>query len=97
VTFGKNLSEPDRNGGFLRSADLGRTWQAFGEELRTQLFTEFDISQDGQTIIGNARDSFLLQVSRDRGLTWEPTSINQANGPLAISPADPLRVLYVTN
>ena len=52
---------------------------------------------DGRTIVGNERDSFVLQISEDGGQSWRSTPINQANGPVAISPADPLRILFIAN
>jgi photosystem II stability/assembly factor-like uncharacterized protein len=96
LTFGKNLEDPNLNGGFLRSSDLGLSWDVFGQELSTLLITEFHVSLDGQTIVGNPRDSFHLQVSEDGGQTWRVTQLNQANGPVAISPTDPSHVLFVT-
>jgi photosystem II stability/assembly factor-like uncharacterized protein len=97
LTFGKNLDEPDRNGGFLSSRDAGSSWEAFAPDQRSLLITEFDVSSDGRTIVGNARDSFVHQISEDGGQPWRSTSINQANGPVAISPVDPLRILFVAN
>ncbi len=49
---------------------------------------------DGQTIYANARDSFVIQISADGGANWTTTEINQANGPVAVSPSDSDLVLY---
>ena len=97
LTFGKNLEEPDRNGGFLSSRNAGGSWETFAPDLVSLLITEFDVSSDGRTMVGNARDSFVLQISDDSGQSWQTTPINQANGPVAISTEDPLRVLFVAN
>lgn len=93
-TFGHNLNDPERNGGFLRSVDGGSSWEAFGEEIRPQLVTHFAVSDGGRTIIGNARDSFRLLISADGGDTWRDTDINQASGPVAISPIDTNLILF---
>ena len=95
-TFGLDLNDPTINTGFVKSTDQGQTWTSFDNHLRTQLVTNFDITPDGQTIYANPRDSFSLQKSTDGGQTWITSSINQANGPVAVSPADPNRVIYAS-
>ena len=37
---------------------------------------------------------FVLQKSVDGGTTWSTTQTNQANGPVAVPPSDPLLVLF---
>ena len=98
VTFGFSSLEdeydPTKNVGFLRSVDGGASWEPFGEALRMLLMTGFDVSQDGQVIYANERDSWGIRKSTDGGDTWTVSPINQANGPVAVSPADPEVVLY---
>ncbi len=93
MTFGFNYTNTAENAGFLKSTDGGATWTAFGSLLRTLLITGWDISTSGQTIHANPRDSFKIQTSADGGSTWSELS-SQANGPVAISPADPQIVLF---
>ncbi len=100
ITFGfwsfQNTEMLNSSGhvGFFRSTDSGATWTPFGSSLRTDLITYFGISSDGQTIYANERDSYVMQVSTDGGATWNTTSVNQANGPVAVSPLDTGLVLY---
>ena len=96
LTFGKNLEDPSWNGGFLKTTDRGQSWETFAAGLRTLTLTKFAVSSNGETIVGNARDSFVLQVSEDSGQTWRVTEINQANSPVGISPASPERILFVS-
>ena len=99
VTFGLlsfQTDDPDNAGnvGFIRSIDAGRSWQQFGDPVKDLLITHFDVSSDGKVIYANERDSFEIQTSRDSGNTWTTTFHNQVNGPVAVSPNDPDRVLY---
>ena len=95
ITFGSNLDSLDLSAGFLRSEDEGATWEPFGSTLRSQRILEFSVSSDSRTIVGNARDSHFLHISEDGGQTWRASDINQANGPVSISPADSKRILFV--
>jgi photosystem II stability/assembly factor-like uncharacterized protein len=97
LTFGLHFSDSDRNSGFLKSADGGLSWEPFAPDLRALPVTGFAVSLDGKTLIGNARDNFRLRVSTDAGATWATTDINQANGPVAISHADPARIMFVSS
>lgn len=94
ITFGMNYSNLPENLGFLRSRDSGASWNPFGEPLKSLLIHSFDLSKDGQIIYANERDSYLIQKSVDAGATWDTTSINQANGPIAVSPVNSELVLY---
>jgi len=94
ITFGFGYADSTENVGFLKSLDGGLTWESFGDTLRTQLVTGYAVTADGQTLYANARDTFRMQISTDGGETWALTEINQANGPVAVSPADPNLVLY---
>ena len=94
MTFGLSYSDLSKNIGFIRSTDAGMTWEMFAAPLRPLLIVGFDVSQDGQVIYANERDSYEIHVSTDGGSTWNTTASNQANGPLAVSPADAQLVLY---
>ncbi|MFC2078951.1 WD40/YVTN/BNR-like repeat-containing protein [Candidatus Bipolaricaulota bacterium] len=94
ITFGLNFEDLSENFGFLRSRDGGRKWEQFADELRTLMVHSFAISSDGQTLYANERDSYVLLISSDKGATWRTSSINQANGPVAVSPTDDRLVLY---
>ncbi|MCR9246785.1 MAG: hypothetical protein NXI31_17260 [bacterium] len=95
-TFGIGHESGVSNLGFLRSADGGRTWTTFAASQRAKLISEFDVSQDGMTIVANERDTFVMLRSVDGGVTWDTLSIG-GNGPVAVSPADPDIVLYDDN
>ena len=95
LTFGLNYDGPSENLGFFRSSDSGSSWSALsGSDLTNLLITSFSASGDGTTIFANERDSYVVRISSDSGSTWGTTSINQANGPVAISPVDSNIVLY---
>ena len=94
ITFGFNICNTSENTGFLRSFDSGLTWVSVALSLKNLIITGFDASSDGQTIYANARDSFVIQISADGGANWTTTEINQANGPVAVSPSDSDLVLY---
>ena len=94
MTFGLNYSNTSKNIGFIRSTDGGLTWEMFAGPLQFLFITGFDVSADGQVIYANERDSYEIQKSTNGGVTWDTTPINQANGPVAMSPADSQLVLY---
>jgi photosystem II stability/assembly factor-like uncharacterized protein len=94
VTFGLSYYDTLKNIGFIRSTDAGLTWEMFASPLQFLLITGFDVSSDGQVIFANERDSYVVQKSTDGGATWETTPSIQANGPVAVSPADSQLVLY---
>ena len=94
ITFGLNYEDLSENLGFLRSQDGGRTWTQFAGNLSSLLIHSFAVSGDGQTLYANERDSYVMRISQDGGATWRTSSINQANGPVAVSPADDRLVLY---
>jgi len=95
VTFGMNLSDSSENHGFLISTDSGANWASFANGLNNLLITDFDLSSDGTVIYANERDSFKIRRSTDSGATWSTVPGLNANGPVAVSPADPQLVLYV--
>jgi photosystem II stability/assembly factor-like uncharacterized protein len=94
MTFGLSYSDLSKNIGFIRSTDAGMTWEMFAAPLKPLLIVGFDVSQDGQVIYANERDSYEIHVSTDSGSTWDTTTPNQANGPLAVSPDDGQLVIY---
>jgi len=94
VTFGSNWDDPSENLGFMRSNDMGRTWEFFAPEFRTKSIGGFDLSADGQTIYVNDDSTYSGWVSRDAGATWSQGPILQINGPIAVSPADPNLVIF---
>jgi len=94
ITFGFNYNELSENIGFIRSTDAGITWEMFAAPLKSLLIVGFDVSQDGQVIYANERDSYVIRRSTDGGTSWNTTSSNQANGPIAVAPSDSRLVLY---
>ncbi len=94
VTFGANHDDASENLGFMRSSDMGITWESFAPDFRTREVFTFDISTDGQTIYVNEGGSYFGWVSRDAGETWSQGPILQVNGPIAVSPADPSLVIF---
>jgi hypothetical protein len=96
VTFGMNFDNLSENLGFLRSNDMGRTWEAFADDLRSRFIGSFSISSDGRVIYANERGTYFGWVSRDGGETWTQSAIVQVNGPIAVSPADPNLVLFAS-
>lgn len=95
ISFGLNYNNQADNVGFVKSTD-GVTWTAMGGDYRTRFITEFDVSADGQHIIGNVRDASEFIISDDGGATWTSRP-EPSNGVLAISPADPNRIVYSTH
>ena len=59
VTFGMNFDDLSDNIGFMRSNDMGRTWELFGPELRNRFIDSFGVSSDGQVIYANERDVYF--------------------------------------
>ena len=94
VTFGRNRDDPTENLGFMRSDDMGRTWELFAPEFRTKLIDDFDLSADGRTIYVNEGDTYFGWVSKDAGETWSQGPILQVNGPIAVSPSDSNLVIF---
>lgn len=97
VTFGMNFDNLSDNLGFLRSNDMGRTWEFFGPELRNLLISSFGVSSDGQVIYANEQDVYFGWISRDGGETWAQSDEHQVNGPIAVSPNDPNLVLFASS
>lgn len=94
ITFGMNHSDLSQNHGFLISRDSGATWSGFGAHLRTGMIWQFDVSTDGAVIYANETDTFVLHKSTNGGQTWATIFHPNANGPVAISPADSQIVLF---
>ena len=96
VTFGMNFDNLNQNLGFLRSADMGRSWELFAPELRNRSIDSFGISSDGQVIYANERDTYFGWISRDGGESWTQSAIVQVNGPIAVSPINPNLLLFAS-
>ena len=94
VTFGSNHDDPGENLGFMRSNDMGRSWEFFAPEFRARPVSTFDLSADGQTIYVNESGTYFGWFSKDAGKTWNQGPILQVNGPIAVSPADPSLVIF---
>ena len=89
-----NIDDLRDNLGFLRSNDMGRTWELFGPELRNRFISNFGVSSDGQVIYASERDVYFGWISRDGGRTWTQSDEHQVNGPIAVSPVNPNLVLF---
>ena len=96
VTCGMKFDDLSHNLGFMRSNEMGRTWELFGPELRNRLVSNFGVSSDGQVIYASERDVYFGWISRDGGKTWTRSAENQVNGPIAVSPVDPNLVLFAS-
>ncbi|PKB63570.1 MAG: hypothetical protein BZY80_06735 [SAR202 cluster bacterium Io17-Chloro-G2] len=96
VTFGMNRNDFNENLGFMRSNDMGLTWEFFAPELQTKSIDGFDLSADGQSIYANEGGTYSGWVSKDAGATWSQGPILQVNGPIAVSPADPSLVIFAS-
>jgi photosystem II stability/assembly factor-like uncharacterized protein len=59
ITFGMGTEGLGENLGFLRSTNMGRSWEAFGDELRNRFIDNFDISSDGRVIYASERDTYF--------------------------------------
>ncbi len=94
ITFGSSIDDTSRNIGFLRSSDMGTTWEFFASELRNKPISNFAISSDGQVIYVNESGTYFGWISRDAGSTWSQSDIIQVNGPIAVSPIDSNLVLF---
>ena len=97
VTFGMNIYDLRDNLGFMRSNDMGRTWELFGPELRNRLISNFGVSSDGQVIYASEQDVYFGWISRDGGETWTQSAEHQVNGPIAVSPVNPNLVLFASS
>lgn len=96
VTFGMNFDDLSDNLGFMRSNDMGRTWELFGPELRNRFISNFGVSSDGQVIYASEREVYFGWISRDSGETWTQSDEHQVNGPIAVSPVNPNLVLFAS-
>ena len=94
ITFGKNFDDLSQNIGFIRSMDIGKTWQFFGDELRNKRISSFTVSPDGQTMYANEDGTYFGWISRNAGETWSRSAIVQVNGDIAVSPLDPNLVIF---
>ena len=94
VTFGSNREDLSQNLGFMRSNDMGLTWEFFAPDLRTREITNFDLSADGRSIYVNESDTYFGWISHDAGATWTKGPILQVNGAIAVSPANPDLVIF---
>ena len=94
VTFGKGYDDLSKNAGFLRSTDMGATWEMFAPELRYKHIASFTLANDGQTIYANEDGTYFGWISTDAGATWRQSPIHQVNGPIAVSPVDPNLVVF---
>ena len=91
-----NLDDLRDNLGFMRSNDMGRSWELFGPELRNRFINNFDVSSNGQVIYASERDVYFGWISRDGGETWTRSDEHQVNGPIAVSPVNPDLVLFAS-
>lgn len=96
ITFGMRFEDLSGNLGFMRSDDMGQTWELFAPELRYRFIDNFGVSGDGQVIYASERDVYFGWVSRDGGETWIQTDEHQVNGPIAVSPVDSNLVLFAS-
>ncbi len=94
LTFGSVFNDPERNVGFYRGSLDGASWTSFAPEHTEKSIGSFDVSHDGRVIYAHERNSFRMLISQDAGVSWFTTEINQTNGPVAVSPADPQIVVY---
>lgn len=94
VTFGADRNDPSQNVGFMRSRDMGLSWELFAPEFRTSDISTFDLSSDGQTIYVNQGGTYFGWFSKDGGQTWDKGTILQVNGPIAVSPVDSNLVVF---
>ena len=91
-----NYSDLSDNLGFMRSNDMGRTWELFGPELRNRFIDSFGVSSDGQVIYANERDVYFGWIPQDGGETWTQSAEHQVNGPITVSPVNPNLVLFAS-
>ena len=94
LVFGFKSDSLAVNVGFARSTDGGETWTTTADTVRQRLVTTYGVSADGRLIYANERDSFALWKSSDGGESWTKSGTNQANGPVAVSPADSRTEVY---
>jgi photosystem II stability/assembly factor-like uncharacterized protein len=96
ITFAMNQDDRSQNIGFIRSRDMGRTWELFADDFRNRAINSFAVSSDGQTIYADEGDTYFGWISRNGGDTWTQSAIIQVNGPLEVSPADPNLVIFAS-
>jgi hypothetical protein len=97
VVVGDGLDDPSRALGLLRSVDGSLTWLPYeGAASLPSGVGRFAISTGGESIYLTASDTYRHWISRDGGAAWSQTEINQSNGPVAVSPADPQHVVFVS-
>ena len=95
ITFGMNYDDLTQSLGYLKSTDGGESWNSLKSgELTGLRITNFDVSSDGKVMYANTHDSYFIWISTDGGNTWIKSSINQANGPVAVSPMDSDIVIF---
>lgn len=94
ITFGLGIQDPVENLGFIRTFDMGRTWEQFALELKNRRIHNFTVSHDGRVIYADESDTYFGHISRDGGETWTRSAIVQVNGPIAVSPADDDLVIF---
>ena len=100
ITFGLHTRQggsfdPSLNIGFLRSLDLGETWEPFAtNEVVQSNITHFAASADGIVMYAAVTDAYHHWISTDGGSTWTRSSLNQGSGPVAVSPVDPKIVIF---
>ena len=94
ITFGSGIEDTAENLGFIRSSDMGLTWEGFAPELRHRPIEEFTVSSDGRVIYANESGTYYGHLSRDGGATWTQSPLVQVNGPIAVSPADDSMVIF---
>jgi len=94
ITFGTSIDDTSRNLGFLRSTDMGKTWELFADELRNKSISNFAVSGDGQVIYVNESGTYFGWILTDGGETWSQCDIIQVNGPIAVSPVDSNLALF---
>ena len=97
ITFAMNQDDRSQSIGFIRSRDMGRTWELFSDEFRNRAINGFAVSSDGQVIYADEGGTYFGWISRDGGETWTQSAIIQVNGPLAVSPADPNLVIFASH
>jgi len=95
LTYGLWIADGALSTGFHSNAP--GMWAPLEDPRAGRPITSFDASSDGQIIYASQRDLFRLQISTDGGATWTETEINQAGGPVAISPADPQTILFASH
>ncbi len=100
------FSSKDDNGNskFLRSSDLGNTWELVGNGLSTNYLTKLAIDSSGTLWGGNEYFDFGLFKSTDHGMNWNLVMDSIVVSSLTISPTniiwfgtDDGRIFFSTN